>query len=162
MSATRPYRVLVVCTGNTCRSPMAEGLLSALFEERGVAAEVRSAGTFAMEGGPAQPFAIETAAAASLDISGHAARQLSEELVRWADTILCMTRSHLRSVRAIDSTADARLVAEWAPEGVAGDGEIRDPMGWEREVYQAVFEDLRACLLRFVADRAGALPPAET
>lgn len=133
---------------------MAEGLLASLLEERGIAAEVRSAGTFAMEGGPAQPYAVETAAAASLDISGHVARQLDEDLVRWADTILCMTRSHVRSVRAIDSTAEVRLVAEWAPDGVAGDGEIRDPMGWEREVYEAVFDDLRVCLEGFAADHA--------
>lgn len=144
---------------------MAEGLLASLFEQRGVAAEVRSAGTFAMQGGPAQPHAIETAAAASIDIGDHVARQLDEELVRWADTILCMTRSHVRSVRAIDSTAEVRLVADWAPDGVAGDGEIRDPMGWEREVYEAVFGDLRACLEGFVADhaaaRGGAMPTSD-
>lgn len=144
---------------------MAEGLLASLLDERGVAAEVRSAGTFAMEGGPAQPHAIETAAAASIDIGNHVARQLDAELVRWADTVLCMTRSHLRSVQAIDSTADVRLVAEWAPDGVASDGEIRDPMGWEREVYEAVFDDLRACLEAFAAEhgaaRGDAMPAPE-
>lgn len=139
---------------------MAEGILASLFSERGVDAEVRSAGTFAMEGGPAQPHAIETAAAASLDIRAHVARQLDEKLVRWADTILCMTRSHVRSVRAIDSTADARLVGDWAPDGVAAGGEIRDPMGWEQEVYEAVFDELRSCLEAFVTDRAAHRPEA--
>ena len=165
MTPSRPYHVLVVCTGNTCRSPMAEGILKALFEEKGIAGEVRSAGTYALSGGPAQPYAIETAAAASLDITDHVARQLDEELVRWADTVLCMTRSHARSVREIDSTAEVRLVADWAPEGVAHGGEIRDPMGWDEEVYRAVFDELRACLEGFAADHAarpwGASPSTE-
>ncbi|MGH7565270.1 MAG: low molecular weight protein arginine phosphatase [Gemmatimonadota bacterium] len=154
---SRPYRVLVVCTGNTCRSPMAEGLLLALFDDLGVEAEVRSAGTFAVVGGPAQPYAVRTAAAANLDISGHVARQLDEELVAWADTVLCMAGPHANAVRGIDSTADVRLVAELAPEGAARGSEIRDPMGWDEEVYREVFEDMRACLERFAERHAGSM-----
>lgn len=134
---------------------MAEGLLRALFEEHGVEAEVRSAGTFAVAGGPAQPYAVATAADAGLDISRHLARQLDAELVAWADTILCMAPSHAHAVRGIDSTADIRLVAELGSEGPARGNEIRDPMGWDEAVYREVFSEMRECLERFAERHAG-------
>ncbi len=133
---------------------MAEGLLRARFAELGVDAEVRSAGTFAVIGGAAQPFAVATAARAGLDISGHVARQLDEELVAWSDTVLCMARSHAAAVRNLDSTADVRLVAELAPEGGVGGDEIRDPMGWDEEVYREVFADMQSCLEAFAERHA--------
>jgi protein-tyrosine phosphatase len=134
---------------------MAEGLLRALFEEHGVEAEVRSAGTFAVAGGPAQPYAVATAADAGLDISRHLARQLDAELVAWADTILCMAPSHAQAVHGIDSTADIRLVAELGSEGPARGNEIRDPMGWDEAVYREVFSEMRECLERFAERHAG-------
>jgi protein-tyrosine phosphatase len=133
---------------------MAEGLLRARFAELGVDAEVRSAGTFAVIGGSAQPHAVATAARAGLDISGHVARQLDQELVAWADTVLCMARSHATAVGNIDSTADVRLVAELAPAGAVRGDDIRDPMGWDEEVYRQVFEDMRACLESFAERHA--------
>ena len=134
---------------------MAEGILRALFEEQGIDAEVRSAGTFAVAGGPAQPYAVATAADAELDISGHVARQLDRELVAWADTVLCMAPTHAQVVRSLDSTADVRLVAELGPEGTARAREIRDPMGWDEAVYREVFEEMRACLERFAEQHTG-------
>jgi protein-tyrosine phosphatase len=134
---------------------MAEGLLRALFAAQEVDAEVRSAGTFAVAGGPAQPYAVATAADAGLDISGHVARQLDRELVAWADTVLCMAPSHAHAVRSIDSTADVRLVAEFGPEGTARGSEIRDPMGWDEAVYRQVFLEMRACLERFAERHTG-------
>lgn len=135
---------------------MAEGLLRARFAELGVEAEVRSAGTFAVIGAPAQPHAVSTAARAGLDITRHVARQLDGEMLAWADTVLCMARSHASAVRAIDSTADIRLVAALGPEGALPRDEIRDPMGWDEEVYREVFDDMRACLEAF-AERHAAL-----
>lgn len=150
--ATRPFRVLVVCTGNTCRSPMAAALLARLMEEAGVAAEVRSAGTLPWCTGPAHPDARATAAREGLDLSAHQAQPLTEELVAWADVILGMQRAHVLQVRQIDSTADVRLITEFDPGGPSGG--IDDPIGLGPEVYERVFGEIRRCLERFVASRS--------
>ncbi len=152
MSQSRPYRVLVVCTGNTCRSPMAEALLRRLFERAGVDAEVRSAGTAPMTGGPAHPHSVATASARGLDLSGHIARPLTPEVLSWADTVLAMQRAHARAVREMDSTADARVVTEFLPDG-SREG-ILDPIGRDREVYEEVFDEIRAALEAFVESRS--------
>lgn len=135
---------------------MAEAILRARFADLGVKAEVRSAGTFAVAGGPAQPNAVRAAARASLDVSGHVARQLDEEMVRWADTVLCMSPAHARAVRSIDSAADVRLVADFALRPYRG-GEIPDPMGRPEVVYHEVFAELEECLAEF-ADRHSKSP----
>lgn len=137
---------------------MAEAILRARFAELGVEAEVRSAGTYAVVGGPAQPYAVSAAARASLDLSGHVARQLDDEMVRWADTVLCMSPSHAREVRAIDSAADVRLVADFANRPYRG-SEIPDPMGRPEVVYHEVFGELEECLAEFAARHPGS--PAE-
>ncbi|MNO56411.1 Low molecular weight protein-tyrosine-phosphatase YwlE [compost metagenome] len=90
-------RILFVCTGNTCRSPMAEGMLRKLAQERGVPVEVRSAGVAAMEG-----IAMSLHAEAVLKDQGIkdniTSTPLKGELISWADLILTLTESHKRQV----------------------------------------------------------------
>ena len=71
MGTTRPIRLLVVCSANTCRSPMAAALLTAEFATSGVAALVASAGTEGPSGRPASAASIEVMGEVGLDISGH-------------------------------------------------------------------------------------------
>jgi protein-tyrosine-phosphatase len=97
---------------------------------------------------------VSAAARASLDLSGHVARQLDDEMVRWADTVLCMSPSHAREVRSIDSAADVRLVADFASRPYRG-SEIPDPMGRPEVVYDEVFEELEGCLAEFAARHPG-------
>ena len=103
-------QVLLVCTGNICRSPMAEGLLrSALQRRLGEGAPpVRSAGTIARDGARAMPEAVEAAAELGVDVSGHSARRLRREDIRDAALIVGMAAEHREAVQALDPEAEAR------------------------------------------------------
>lgn len=94
-AAMPPYRILAVCTGNICRSPAAERLLSSALDD---SVEVRSAGSHALVGEPINPpmaALLETVGAA---VDGFRATQLGESTVRQADLILALTRDHRASV----------------------------------------------------------------
>jgi len=88
--------VIVVCTGNVCRSPIAEGLMRRATEHRTVEAPitVSSAGTAGWEGSPAMPEAVEAAAERGVDISGHVATRLRPGMAAVADLVLCMAAEH--------------------------------------------------------------------
>ncbi|MBK9179283.1 MAG: low molecular weight phosphatase family protein [Acidimicrobiales bacterium] len=99
--------MLLVCTGNVCRSPMAEALLRSRLDRRGAAATVRSAGTAATLG-PADPRAVAALATRGIDLSGHVSRPLTPELVNGADLLLAMAREHLREAVVSVPAAFAR------------------------------------------------------
>lgn len=99
--------ILTLCTGNICRSPMAEVLLTAAAGPRGAAPTVASAG-FVTEGQPAEPHAVRVMADRGLDLSGHRSRRLTAEMVAEADLLLGMTAEHVREVVALDRTAFGR------------------------------------------------------
>lgn len=94
--------VLVVCTGNVCRSPIAEGFLRAAFEARFAAAApvVASAGTMGWTGSGADPSSIRAAAERGVDISSHRARELSVDDVVHSELIVAMAPEHRRAVVA--------------------------------------------------------------
>ncbi len=91
----RAIDVLLVCTGNVCRSPIAEALLRDRLDRLGVVAVVHSAGTAATLG-PADPHGVAVLAARGIDLSGHVSRQLTPEAVAGTDLLLAMAREHLR------------------------------------------------------------------
>mgnify|MGYP005840563053 CR=1 FL=1 len=132
--------ILFVCTGNTCRSPMAEVICRKLLadrlgcrvdrlEDRGVI--VVSAGTSAELGGRAAPEAVKAVAAMGLDLTGHETQPLSEALVRHADWIYAMTASHRQAiVGRWPGAAERTLIL------AAGGDDIPDPLGGPLERYQ--------------------------
>jgi protein-tyrosine phosphatase len=126
-----PMRLLMLCMGNICRSPMAEGALRARLHAAGLAddVEVDSAGTGGWHAGdPPDPRAIDTAAAHGVDISGLRARKLAIEDFDRFDWILCADRDNLVQAqlrRPITSHGRPVLLLEWAGRRVRR--EVPDP-----------------------------------
>jgi protein-tyrosine phosphatase len=101
-------RVLMICTGNICRSPMAEGLLRARFAARG-RGSVSSAGISALEGRPADATAIALLAERGVDIAGHRARQLTPEILAGAELVLVMDAGHQQALERLAPAARGRV-----------------------------------------------------
>ncbi|MEO8424030.1 MAG: low molecular weight phosphatase family protein [Actinomycetota bacterium] len=101
--------ILVICTGNICRSPIAEGLLRDALQHRfaGGAPDVSSAGTSGLEGSGAMPESVLAAAELGVDIDGHVARRLTAGMADGSDLLLCMAREH-REMLAAGSDRDDR------------------------------------------------------
>lgn len=140
---TEPVRLLVVCLGNICRSPMAEGVLRDRIVASPLAGRVEldSAGTGDWHvGRPPDPRAIATAARHGVDISGLRGRQLAQADFHRFDWLLCADRSNLRDVRATappGARARSELLLEWA--GVPGEREIPDPYTGGNDQFEHVW-----------------------
>lgn len=143
--------ILLVCSGNTCRSPLAAALLS----ER-LAAEpalqhisVSSAGTAAWDGAPASEGSYLVALERGLDLSAHRARMLTVAMVEQADRILTMSEAHAVRVNALGGGDKTVSLAAFAgqPDGVT---EVPDPYGGEVDDYRATAVLVDGLLARVV------------
>lgn len=136
------YNLLFVCTGNTCRSPMAAEIARRGLEERGWAhVAVRSAGIAAGQGVPASPQALAIAAEHGLDLSRHVATQLVPEMVGWADLILVMGASHFAAIEELGGAEKVALITEFL-EGDAAGAPVEDPFGGDADAYRRTFDQL--------------------
>lgn len=156
-------QVLFICTGNTCRSPLAEVIFKQLLADRlGCTVEelaqkgwlVRSAGVAAGLGLPASEGALEAARALGLSLDHHQSQPVSLGLLSEADYVLVMTRGHWHALagRILSSGTSLELLS---PEGI----DIMDPYGGTAEAYQACAAQLKECLRTRLEGFAEELPP---
>jgi protein-tyrosine phosphatase len=132
--------IVIVCTGNTCRSPMAETLLREQLRQKlgsEDAVRVLSAGVAAGAGSGASPQAVEVMGTRDLDLTGHSSRPLDDAVMNVADLILTMTRGHRAAILAAWPNMQDR-VHTLRRDG----GDITDPVGMPVEVYQSCSEQI--------------------
>ena len=140
-------KIVMVCTGNICRSPMAEALMRSALQKRGLRdVEICSAGTFAMDGDWASDEAVSVMREYGLDIAGHRAQSVTRDLVKDA-LVLCMTRQHKRVVLNIAPDVNAHTLLEYAGEA----GEVEDPYGRGIFAYRKAAQEIEEAVGKIAA-----------
>jgi len=128
-------KIVFICTGNTCRSPLAAALFNKVAEQTGTGAEAVSAGIYPNEGEPASENAIAVAKEYSCDLSGHRSRLVTAQELEEADMVVCMTGEHERIIASYFPQVRQKLstLIPW---------DIDDPFGKDMEAYRECAGDI--------------------
>jgi len=158
----QPGKVVLVCTGNVCRSPMAEYILRSRLGD-GSGWQVVSAGVLAGQGAPASPESVRALEEIGLDLRPHQSQPLTEELVDAATLLVVMTRHHAEDVLRQFPAADGRVVLLTSFGSDPQVRDIPDPIGQSLEVYRWTRDQIESAtsdLVLHIKDRWGLQPPS--
>jgi protein-tyrosine phosphatase len=146
-----PFRVLFVCTGNTCRSPLAEVALRRALGESAGRVEVSSAGVAALDGAPASGLSRAVARRNGLDLESHQSRRLGADVLAGQDLVLLMDPADRARVAALagDTGAGIFALADFGRAKPTGEA-IPDPFGGSPEAYEDSFKRIESHLVRVV------------
>lgn len=137
--------ILFVCTGNTCRSPMAQALLKDMAEKKDLDLVVKSAGVFAFDGQRVSKEALQVLKEEGIDISNHRANMIHRDLLEESDLILTMAKSHKETLLSKYSFLKGKVftLKEYA-YGVEED--VLDPFGQGIDIYRHTKEEIKRAL----------------
>jgi protein-tyrosine-phosphatase len=153
------YNLLFVCTGNTCRSPMAAAIAAREAKRRGWQhVAIRSAGSGAVDGAHATRETVEVLKEQGIEASDHFSNLLTAEHVRWADLILAMSLSHMYAVNDLGGGEKVALITDFL-EGDDVSSGVEDPYGAGMEAYRRTFVQLEQAIMGLMSRLEPILSP---
>ncbi len=149
MEKNKIHNILIVCTGNSCRSIMAEGYLKKRIKEEDLDLKVRSAGTGAIDGTKPPQETIEMLRTENIDPAGLEAAMITKELVDWADAILVMEAAHKSTIAQAWPESEEKVYLLGKYNSSEFD-DVPDPIGRSLDFYRETFDLIKESIEEFI------------
>lgn len=148
------FQVTFVCSGNICRSPMAQGILTEVVSKTRFKnlIKVASAGTLPMASGPAHPLTLQVLSEHGIDMHHHQARPINSQIMEESDLVICMAVNHYEYLRSTfpEYKDKVVLLKEWHRRSKLSNPSVADPIGHDKQFYEQTFDEIQAEIKRIL------------